>query len=117
MAFYDDTAKNAMLNQLATLCTKLALHTADPGTGSSNEVSGGGYARQTVTWAAASGGAMAPSGDVTFDIAAGVTVAYITGWNSTGTVRYFKYDVTNQTFTNAGQYTVLAGSSSVNLNA
>lgn len=45
----------------------LALHTADPGeTGATGEVATGGYARQAVTFGAASGGAAANSSTHTF---------------------------------------------------
>lgn len=47
------------------------LFTADPGVGGSlsNEVSGGSYARQSITWATISGGSVANSAAVTFPVA------------------------------------------------
>lgn len=108
---YDTTAKNVMLDALATVCTRLALHTGDPGGANSatNEVTGGSpaYARKAIAWNAASGGAIDDSTNgAVFDIPAGTTVAWISGWNTAGTTRYFKKAVTNETFAGQGTYTV-----------
>jgi hypothetical protein len=105
---YDATAKNVMLDQLATVCLRAALHTADPGgaNSASNEVTGGSpaYARKAITWAAASGGSMDETTSPTFDVPAGTTVAYVSFWNTAGTVRYLKKAVTNETFGGQGTY-------------
>lgn len=60
---FNIAAKNVMLDALdesATQITHIGAHTVtDPGTGAdanSGEATGGSYARQAVTWAAASGG-------------------------------------------------------------
>ena len=108
---YDNTAKNAMLDQLGTLVTRLALHSGDPGGANSatNELTGGtpAYARKAIAWNAASGGSMDDSTNgVVFDVAAGSTVAWISGWNAAGTVRYFKKQVTTEVFGGQGTYTV-----------
>lgn len=108
---YDNTAKNAMLDQLGTLVTRLALHSADPGGANSatNELTGGSpaYARKAIAWNAASGGSMDDSTNgAVFDVPAGSTVAWITGWNTAGTVRYFKKQVTSESFAGQGTYTV-----------
>jgi len=44
----------------------LSLHTADPGTTGAHEVNGGSYARQAITWNAASGGEQTSSDGQTF---------------------------------------------------
>jgi hypothetical protein len=44
----------------------LSLHTADPGTTGANEVTGGSYVRQAITWNAASGGEQTSSDGQTF---------------------------------------------------
>lgn len=116
---YDTTARNAMVDALAALCTRLALHTGDPGgaNGAANEITGGSpaYARKAVAWNAASGGAATQNGDVVFDVPAS-TVAWISGWNTAGTVRYFKKDVTDEVFAAQGTYTVRATGSQLDLN-
>jgi len=54
-----DTALQAVFPTTTTFY--LSLHTADPGTTGANEVSGGSYARQPITFAAASGGSQSSS--------------------------------------------------------
>lgn len=107
---WDLTARNVMLDALGAVMVKLALHTGDPGAANtaSNEVTGGSpaYARKTVGWASASAGSMSPSGDVTFDVPSGTTVSWLSGWNTGGTVRYFKKDVTDEVFGAQGTYVV-----------
>jgi hypothetical protein len=84
----------------------------------SNEVTGGSpaYARKAIAWNAASGGAATPTANVVFDVPAATTVTYISGWNTAGTVRYFKKAVTSEAFGAQGTYTVLAASTSLDLN-
>ena len=105
---YDTTARNAMMDHLASLVTRVALHTGDPGAANAadNELSGGGYARQAITWNAATGGAIDSSNAPAFSVGAGVTVSWVSFWNTAGTVRYAKKDVTNEAFGAAGTYTL-----------
>lgn len=107
---YDETAKNVMLDALAAVCVKIALHSGDPGAAdqADNELSGGSpaYARKTVAWNAASGGAIDDSTAPVFDVPAGATVSWISGWNTGGTVRYFKKNVTDEVFGAQGTYTL-----------
>jgi hypothetical protein len=105
-----------MLDQLATQLTKLALHSGDPGAAdtASNELTGGSpaYARKTVAFNAAgtpTTGGMTTNGDVVFDVPAS-TVAWVSGWNTGGTQRFFKKQVTSEVFGAQGTYTVLSGS-------
>jgi hypothetical protein len=118
--FYDDTSKNLMLNQLVTLALRVALHTGDPGAADTadNEVSGGSpaYARKAIAWGSAAGGIIAPSGDVVLDVPASTTVTWQSLWNTAGTVRYGKLQVTSEAFGAQGTYTIVAASSSMNLN-
>lgn len=118
--FYDNRAKNIMIDALTALCTRLALHTGDPGAADTadNEVAGGSpaYARKAVAWNAGTGeGSATPTANVVFDVPTGTTVSWISGWNTAGTNRYFKLDVTNEVFGAQGTYTVLAASSSIDL--
>jgi len=111
---YDPKAKNLMLDQLGTVLTRLALHTGDPGAAdtAANEVTGGSpaYARKAIAWNAAGTPTPGSMDDSTngavFDIPAGTTVAWISGWNTAGTSRYFKKAVTNEVFGSQGTYTV-----------
>lgn len=93
-------AQNAALDALdesASQITHIAIMqlTGDPGTGTNHtgtEATGGSpaYARQAVTWAAASGGTKANSGSLTFDVPAG-TYGYFGLFNaSTGNTNNYR---------------------------
>ena len=96
------TTRNAMLDSLTI--THASLHTADPGTDGSNEVTGGTYARQAVTMAAASGGTRSASNQPVFNVPAATTVAWVGLWNNS--VFLGSADPVDESFTNAGTYTV-----------
>ncbi|MDP9145442.1 MAG: hypothetical protein M3N43_12225 [Actinomycetota bacterium] len=75
------------LDESASQITHIGVHTlTDPGTGTNanaGEATGGSpaYARQAVTWGAASGRVKANSGTLTFDVPSG-TYGYFTLWNN-----------------------------------
>lgn len=106
---YDPKAKNVMLDALGAVLLRLALHSGDPGAAdtASNELTGGSpaYARKAVAWGAASGGVITATGSIVFDVPAS-TVSWISGWNTAGTSRYFKKDVTDEVFAAQGTYTL-----------
>ena len=100
-----DARVNAMLDGEFATNDKMSLHTAFSLTGS-NEVTGGSYARQTITWASAASRSKASSGNIEFPVAAAVTVAFIGVWDSAGTTfrgmwpnagteRSYQVDLTN----------------------
>lgn len=100
----NDTAKNLMLTQLASVATKVALLNA-----SLVEISGGtpAYARKTITWGTAAAGAITMNGtDPVFDIPSGATVAYVRLLNTAGDTQYGDYAVTNETYGGQGTYTI-----------
>ena len=105
---YDVTARNVMLDALGVLCTRVALHTDDPGAANAadNEVSGGTYARQPITWNPADAGSMDDSNAPAFAVPAMTTITWISFWNTAGTVRYAKKQVTTEAFGAAGTYTL-----------
>jgi hypothetical protein len=105
---YDLTARNVMLDALGAVMTRVALHTSDPGGANSAtaEVSGGSYARQAITWNAASAGSLDNLANPAFSVPAATTVAWVSFWNTAGTVRYAKKDVTDEVFGAAGTYTL-----------
>lgn len=117
---YDTTARNVGIDAIAALATRYALHTGDPGgaNSASNEVTGGSpaYARKAVAWNAASGGAATQNGDVVLDVPAGTTVAWVSLWNTAGTVRYLKKDVTDEVFGAQGTYTIKGTTTTLDLN-
>ena len=90
MAFTSAT-RDAVMDgtSIATLCTHASLHTADPGSTGTSEVTGGSYARVAITWAAASGGTKQLTAAVTFQVPAGTTITHFGLWSaiSSGTFR------------------------------
>lgn len=100
-----DARANAILDTEFAAGDKLSLHTAYSITGA-NEVAGGSYARQTITYAAAGSRSKATSGNIDVPVPAANTIAFIGVWNSAGTVfrgmwpnggteRSFQVDLTN----------------------
>ena len=96
--------RNAMLDSLTI--THASLHTGDPSTTGANEVTGGTYSRKTVTMAAASNGTRSASNQPIFDVPAATTVTHIGLWNNTTFLG--SADPVDESFTNAGTYTVTA---------
>ena len=117
---YDTTARNVGVDAIAAACTRLALHTGDPGgaNSASNEVTGGSpaYARKAAAWNAAASGIATLNGDVTFDVPASTTVSWVSYWNTAGTVRYAKKDVTDEAFGAQGTYVVKGTTTTLDLN-
>ena len=117
---WDINARNVGLDAIASACRRLALHTGDPGGPDSagNEVIGGSppYDRRPVEWNAASGGVTRPSAHVVFDVPTGATVSWVSGWDEAGSRRYFKRQVDAEVFGAQGTYTVLAETTSIDLN-
>lgn len=72
--------RNAALGGLAV--THASLHSGHPGDSGANEISGGGYARVAVTFAAASGGVRAQTGSADFTVPAGATVQHVGFWTA-----------------------------------
>jgi hypothetical protein len=106
---YDNAGKHTMLDALGAAVDAVGIHTGDPGTGATNEVSGGGYSRQTPSFAAASGGAMTLSAGLNFTGPASTDALWFTIWAS-GT-RQGKGQITtgDQAFNAAGEFTLTAG--------
>jgi hypothetical protein len=105
----------ASLNQAldAITVTQMSLHNTNPtAAGNVGEISGGGYARQTVTFGAAASGVRNLSGTPTFNVAAGTTVSHYVIWDG-ATVKEFGAFTAPETFGNAGTYRVTSGSISL----
>lgn len=108
----NDTAKNLMLAELATVAVYVGL-TDDTDT----ELTGGSpaYARQAITWNAPSAGAMTASNQPVFDIPAGATVGKVKFYSAlSGGTLYGEYDVTNETYGGQGTYTLTSASIDLN---
>jgi len=106
---YSTAAFNAMLDNLGTLVTHVSLHTADPGTAGTSEVTGGtpAYARKTATWSAAAAGIKNLSNAPVFDVPTGTTVLYVGYWGAlTAGTWYGSSTITAATFTTQNTYTL-----------
>lgn len=79
------TAKNSMLTHAGSLIDGVSLHSADPGTTGTSELTGGSpaYARKTPTWDTAASGELPLASDIEFDVPAASTVAWVGFWDST----------------------------------
>lgn len=116
MAGFTDDVKNAMLDLIdetdgTVKATHISLHTADPGTDGSNEVTGGSYARVAVTWGAAASGVKSNTNSLAFNVPAGTTVTHVGAWSAStsGTFRGGGALGASQAFATAGTYTFAAG--------
>lgn len=82
--------------------------------GSGVELSGGDYARLPVTWTTASGGTIRPSADLTFQVPASATVAGWRGFTAlTAGTNYGGGDLTAESYTNAGEYKLIASGTGI----
>jgi hypothetical protein len=105
----NDTAKNAMLDELGTLLLYVSLHTDTLGSGSGNEVTGGtpAYARKSITWSAASAGVLSASNAPVFDIPTTTTIRRVGFWSAdTGGTYYGDGEITDETYSGQGTYTL-----------
>lgn len=86
MAFVTPTARaNAIADFIASLGNSFSLHTSSPGSaGTANEATGGGYARKTGTYPAASAGET-ETAEMVFNVTAG-TFTHACRWNGTALV-------------------------------
>lgn len=104
---YDTTARNALMDHFATLATRARIHDADPGGANGNTGQIAGSGDQPITWGAAAGGAIDANGApaAAFPVPAGASVAWVSFWNTAGTVRYAKKQLAApEVFTNAGTF-------------
>ena len=83
-----------------------------------SELSGGVYARKSVTWTTPSNGVIRPNADITFDIPAGTTVGGWRGYTDlTEGTDYGGSDLTNESFADAGEYDLIAADTGILHNA
>lgn len=105
----NNNGKNVALDAVAAVAVYASLHTADPGTTGTSEVSGGSpaYARKAITWNAASGGNLDNNANPVFDVPAGTTITHFGLWSaSSGGTFYGSGDITDETFAGQGTYTL-----------
>jgi len=117
MAGLNDTAKNLMLNELASVGVYVSLHTADPGPTGTSEVTGGSpaYARIAATWPSASGGSLSLTNDPVFNVPGSTTVAFFGVWSAVSGGTFYGSGglSSSETFAGQGTYTLTAATVSV----
>jgi hypothetical protein len=88
MALAGTTTTNQALNGIdasgspTNLAAFISLHSASPSTTGANEFSGGGYARQAMTWNAASSGSKTNSGTASFTTAGSTAATHFATWSA-----------------------------------
>lgn len=108
MAIATNQQKENLAVAYGSAATYVSLHTADPGTTGTSEVTGGApaYARKAATWTAGSVDGVVTV-TVTFDVPASTTVTYVGLWTaSTAGTFLDKAAVTSQAFASQGTYQV-----------
>ena len=104
---------NLMLTGLTTNAVFVSLHTADPGTSGTSEVTGGSpaYARKSITWTAAAASTTSNSAQVVFDVPTSTTIRFLGYWSAStsGTFYGSRALDANQTYTSQGTYTLAIG--------
>lgn len=100
------TGKNIMLDALGV--THVSAHSADPTDAGLNEISGGSYARQSITYSAASGGVKDSSNVPAISIPSGNTVAYFGFWSALTGGTFLGYSALDapEVYANDGTITV-----------
>lgn len=108
-----NAGKNALLTGLTGQATFVSLHTTDPGTNGTGEVTGGtpAYARKSVSWASPANGAVASSGSIVFDVPGSTTISHLGYWTAAtgGTFLGSRALDASQTFATQGTYTISTG--------
>ena len=102
---------NAQVSGLTAVAVYASLHTADPSTGGTSEVTGGSYARESISWGAASAGTAASDAPIVFDVPGSTTITHLGYWSAlTGGTFYGSRALdTEQTYATDGTYTIAAG--------
>jgi len=104
---------NRMLDGLTGGVAYVSLHTADPGSTGTSEVSGGSpaYARKAITWTAASASATSNSAQIVFDVPTSTTIRYLGYWSASTSGTFYGSRIldTAQTFSSQGTYTLAIG--------
>ena len=106
MAGYNNTSKDAGLTAIGAAATWISLHTADPGTTGTSEVTGGTYARLQTTWGTAAASSMTGS-QVTINVPASTTITYWGVWSAaSGSTYYYEGGAlpASQAYVSAGTY-------------
>lgn len=105
---YTSTADTTAITAVKNAATFISLHTADPGTTGTSEVSGGTYARVAVTWGTVTSGSVSSTAAAVINVPAATTITHWGLWTaSTGPTFYYGGTLTaSETFGSAGTYSL-----------
>lgn len=113
MALASAAAENGALAGIVALTGHyVSLHTATPGTTGASEVSGGSYARVSVTWGTPASGSVANTNALTIQLPASTTAAYFGDWSALTVGTYYVGGALSPSVTtgsSAGTVTVAIG--------
>lgn len=113
MAGLNNDGKNEMLDGFAAAALYASLHTADPGATGTAEVTGGSpaYSRESISWAAASGGALTTNAQIVFDVPGSTTITHLGYWSAvtSGTFYGSRALSAPETYAGQGTYTIASG--------
>lgn len=90
-----DSFLNTMLDAGAALLDEVSLHTAFSTSGA-NEVTGGSYARQSITWNAAASAALDSSNAPSFSVPSGNTIRFVGFYDTVPSPDVFQGMIPNQ---------------------
>lgn len=112
MAGLVDAGANLMLDGLAGGVTFVSLHTADPSTDGSSEVTGGSYTREAISWAAATSASVLTDAQIVFDVPGSTTITHLGYWSASAAGTFYGSRAldASQTYATDGTYTIASGS-------
>lgn len=102
---------NAQVGGLTAVAAYASLHSAEPNSSGSNEISGGSYTREAISWGAASNGTAVSNANITFDVPGSTTIAWLGYWSAASGGTFYGARVldASQTFATSGTYVISAG--------
>lgn len=83
MAFHN-RLYNRMLDTAAGEAVEASLHSEEPDSSGSDEISGGSYERQSISWDSASSGSVSVDGEIVWPVASETTVSHVGLWDEAG---------------------------------
>lgn len=112
---FSDAAKHIMLDALKAEAKFVSLHSDYPAT-AGNEISGGGYARQPITWGTSSGGKTVATNQPVFSVASGTTIKAVGLFSAaTAGTLYGSYSAKAETYANPGTYKIDTAEMNLNI--
>lgn len=94
---FNVNGKNAQVDGLAAVIGAVSVHDAIPDAAGNNEVSGGSYQRQTVSWSAAAAGVRDNDAQISHDMPSGSTAIAYGFWDSTGGSTFYGHALVGST--------------------